>query len=41
VIAGLGFTANAQSPKMKMPMPSSLTAPDKVDTSIGTLNYFD
>lgn len=32
----------AQSPKMKMttPIPESITAPDKVETSIGTLEYF-
>lgn len=33
----------AQPPKMKMTtdIPASITAPDKVKTSIGTLNYFD
>ena len=33
----------AQSPKMKMTtdIPASVTAPDEVKTSIGTLNYFD
>ena len=33
----------AGPPKMKMTtdIPASITAPDKVDTSIGTLDYFD
>ena len=33
----------AKSPKMKMttPIPEAITAPDKVETSIGTLKYFD
>jgi len=33
----------AESPKMKMTtdIPASITAPDKVETSIGTLKYFD
>ena len=33
----------AQSPTMKMTTdtPESIKAPDKVETSIGTLNYFD
>ena len=33
----------AQSPKLKMTtdIPQSITAPDKVETSIGTLEYFD
>ena len=33
----------AQSPKLKMTtdIPKSITAPDKVETSIGTLEYFD
>jgi len=36
-------TAWAKPPKMKMTtnIPASVTAPDKVETSIGTLNYFD
>ena len=35
--------AAAQPPKMKMTteIPASITAPDKVETSIGTLEYFD
>jgi hypothetical protein len=41
---GLG-TAQAQTapPKMKMttPIPTSITTPDSVDTSIGTLKFFD
>ena len=39
----LTATAWAESPKMKMTtdVPSSITAPDKVKTSIGTLDYFD
>ena len=43
LIASVGFTANAQSPKMKMttPIPESISTPDKVKTSIGTMNYFD
>ena len=41
--ASLATTAWAQSPKLKMTtdIPASITAPDKVETSIGTLNYFD
>ena len=33
----------AKSPKMKMTteIPEAFTAPDKVETSIGTLKYFD
>jgi len=40
---GLVTAARAQSPKMKMTtdIPASVTAPDKVETSIGTLKYFD
>ena len=32
-----------EAPKMKMTtkIPTSITAPDSVETSIGTLNYFD
>ena len=32
-----------QKPKMKMttPIPENLTTPDKVQTSIGTLEFFD
>ncbi|QDS94683.1 hypothetical protein FF011L_34630 [Roseimaritima multifibrata] len=35
--------AQTQFPKMKMTteIPKSITAPDKVETSIGTLEYFD
>ena len=43
-LAGLLVTAAwAQPPQMKMTtdIPASITAPDKVETSIGTLNYFD
>lgn len=42
--AGLATTVwAAQPPRMKMTtdIPASITAPDKVETSIGTLNYFD
>ena len=43
VATGTATTGAAQSPKLKMTtdIPASITAPDKVDTSIGTLNYFD
>jgi len=44
VMAGSMSTAiAAQPPKMKMTtdIPASVTAPDKVKTSIGTLKYFD
>jgi hypothetical protein len=37
-------TSNSQTPpKMKMttPIPSSITTPDSVDTSLGTLKFFD
>ena len=39
----LTATSWAQSPKMKMTtdIPASITAPDKVQTSLGTLEYFD
>ncbi len=39
----LAATAWAASPRMKMTteIPQSITAPDKVKTSIGTLRYFD
>jgi len=39
----LATTAWAKPPKMKMTtdIPASITAPDKVKTSIGTLKYFD
>ena len=38
-----GTTCWAQSPKLKMTtdIPKSITAPDRVETSIGTLEYFD
>ena len=38
-----GTVGLAQPPKMKMTtdIPASITAPDKVETSIGTLEYFD
>ncbi|TWT46848.1 DUF1254 domain-containing protein [Botrimarina hoheduenensis] len=41
--AGPMTQAWAQPPKMKMttPIPASITAPDKVDSSIGTLQFFD
>ena len=43
MVTGLTTTAWATSPKMKMTtdIPASITAPDKVKTSIGTLKYFD
>jgi hypothetical protein len=39
----LATSASAQPPKMKMttPIPASITAPDKAETSIGTLEYFE
>src|ERR1700685_2370455 len=44
-ISALGLaTTHAQTPpKMKMttPIPPSITTPDSVDTSIGTLKFFD
>jgi len=43
-VAGLvALSAWAGSPQMKMttPIPESITAPDEVKTSIGTLKYFD
>ena len=38
-----GGLALADTPKMKMTtdIPATITAPDSVQTSIGTLNYFD
>jgi len=43
IVATLTATAWAAPPRMKMTtdIPASITAPDKVETSIGTLNYFD
>jgi len=43
MVAGLTTAAWAASPKMKMTtdIPASVTAADKVKTSIGTLKYFD
>ena len=43
LLACLTTTAWAESPKLKMAtdIPASITAPDKVETSIGTLDYFD
>ena len=43
MVAGLTTAVWAASPKMKMTtdIPKAFTAPDKVDTSIGTLKYFD
>jgi len=39
----LAASAWAKPPKMKMTteIPASITAPDSVETSIGTLEYFD
>jgi hypothetical protein len=43
IVATLTATSWAAPPRMKMTtdIPASITAPDKVETSIGTLNYFD
>ncbi len=45
VLTAVSLTAAlaTQPPKMKMTtdIPASITAPDKVETSIGTLEYFD
>ncbi|MGD8370924.1 MAG: DUF1254 domain-containing protein [Syntrophobacterales bacterium] len=43
MVASLTTTVWAKSPKMKMTtdIPASITAPDAVKTSIGTLKYFD
>ena len=43
MVAGLTTAVWAASPKMKMTtdIPKAFTAPDKVETSIGTLKYFD
>ena len=43
ISSGLAATSLAQPTKLKMTtdIPSSITAPDKVETSIGTLDYFD
>jgi len=44
-VIGLGMVGAclAQSPKMKMttPIPESISTPDKLETSIGTLEFFD
>lgn len=42
-MAGVASTAVAKAPKMKMTtsIPEEITTPDKVETSIGTLNFFD
>ena len=43
ITIGLAGTVMAAPPKMKMTtdIPASITAPDQVETSIGTLKYFD
>jgi len=43
MVAGQGMALAGDAPKMKMTtdIPATITAPEKVDTSIGTLNYFD
>ena len=43
ILTSLVVTVQAQVPKMKMttPIPTSVSTPDKVETSIGTLNFFD
>ena len=43
MMASLGSALAGEAPKMKMTtkIPTSITAPDSVETSIGTLNYFD
>ena len=43
VLTGLTTIVSAQPPEMKMttPIPAAITAPAEVETSIGTLNYFD
>ncbi len=42
-LTGAASTIWAKSPKFKMttPVPESITTPDKVETSIGTLKFFD
>ena len=41
MVISLTATSWAQSPKMKMttPIPASITTPDEVETSIGTLKF--
>lgn len=43
IVVSIGFSAKAQVPQMKMttPIPTSISTPDQVETSIGTMNYFD
>ena len=43
MVSSLVHASGAKPPKMKMTtdIPSSVTVPDKVKTSIGTLKYFD
>jgi hypothetical protein len=43
IATGIATTVFAQSPKMKMTtdIPQQITTPDKVETSIGTLKFFD
>ena len=43
MVAGLTTAAWATPPKMKMTtdIPASIMAPDKLETSIGTMNFFD
>lgn len=42
-LTGLTTIVSAQPPELKMttPIPAAITAPAEVETSIGTLNYFD
>ena len=43
VVSSLTLSASAQSPKMKMttPIPPGIESPEKVETRLGTLKFFD
>ena len=41
LMAFLAIPANAQQYKMEAPIPSGIASPDKVETRLGTLKFFD
>lgn len=43
IVVSIALPGWAESPKMKMtpPMPPGIASPDKVETRLGTLNFFD
>ena len=43
MVGSLALPGWAESPKMKMttPLPPGIASPDRVETRLGTLNFFD